>query len=200
MSEPTPGPQPWAPKCIIFELGLLVNSSTKDNPAAAPPAADDNDENKDPAKECPPDTKDDGPSTGPVPVPVGVPVPAPGADFEDGKIVRGWAGVQGIPNPSPSAQGLLQRVQQKGIRVGLVRDHSEVETVVDELGVSPSLILFVGSATLGSLPAAPVVRGETMRAAWVRPEAAKRVAMPLGRGSSLWGVLGAVEDAIKRFL
>lgn len=199
MSEPTPQPgQPWAPKCIIFELGLLVNNSTKDNPAPAPApptAADDNnDENKDPAKECPPDIKDDGPSTVPVPV------PAPSADLEDGNIVRGWAGVQGIPNLSPSAQGLLQRVQQKGIRVGLVRDHSEVETVVDGLEVSSSLILFVGSATLGNLPAAPVVRGETMRAAWVRPEAAKRVAMPLGRGSSLWGVLGAVEDAIKRFL
>ncbi|KAG6019522.1 hypothetical protein E4U40_006963 [Claviceps sp. LM458 group G5] len=193
MSEPTP--QPWAPKCIIFELGLLVINS-KDNPAPpappAPPVADDNDENKDPAKECPPDTTDDGPSTGPV--------ATPGADLEDGNIVRGWAGVQGIPNPSPSARGLLQRVQEKGIRVGLVRDHSEVENVVDALDVSPSLILFVGSATLGNLPAAPVVRGETMRAAWVRPEAAKRVALPLGRGSSLWGVLGAVEDAIKRYL
>ncbi|KAG5948847.1 hypothetical protein E4U60_000629 [Claviceps pazoutovae] len=193
MSESTP--QPWAPKCIIFELGLLVNNP-KDNPAppAAATAADDNDENKDPAKksEAPPDTTDDGPST--------VPVPVPGADLDDGNIVRGWAGVQGIPTPSPSAQGLLQRVQQKGIRVGLVRNHSEVETVVDALGVSPSLILFVGSATLGSLPAAPVVRGETMRAAWVRPQAAKRVAVPLGRGSTLWGVLGAVEDAIKRYL
>ncbi|KAG6135851.1 hypothetical protein E4U22_003223 [Claviceps purpurea] len=190
MSEPTP--QPWAPKCIIFELGLLVNNP-KDNPAP-PTAADDNDENKDPAKEseCPPDTSDDSPST--------IPIPIPGADLDDGNIVRGWAGVQGIPTPSPSAQGLLQRVQQKGIRVGLVRDHSEVETVVDALDVSPSQILFVGSATLGNLPAAPVVRGETMRAAWVRPEAAKRVAVPLGRGSSLWGVLGAVEDAIKRYL
>ncbi|KAG5917893.1 hypothetical protein E4U61_002239 [Claviceps capensis] len=191
MSEPTH--QPWAPKCIIFELGLLVNNP-KDNPA--PPTADDNDENKDPAKksESPTDTTDDGPSTVPSTVPV------PGADLDDGNIVRGWAGVQGIPTPSPSAQGLLQRVQQKGIRVGLVRNHSEVETVVDALGVSPSLILFVGSATLGNLPAAPVVRGETVRAAWVRPEAAKRVAVPLGRGSSLWGVLGAVEDAIKRYL
>ncbi|KAG5940154.1 hypothetical protein E4U59_002630 [Claviceps monticola] len=191
MSEPTP--QPWAPKCIIFELGLLVNNP-KDNPAppAAATAADDDDENKDPAKESesPPDTTDDGPSA----------VPVPSADLDDDNIARGWAGVQGIPTPSPSAQGLLQRVQQKGTRVGLVRNHSEVETVVDALDVSPSLILFVGSATLGNLPAAPVVRGETIKAAWVRPEAAKRVAVPLGRGSSLWGVLGAVEDAIKRYL
>ncbi|KAG5970000.1 hypothetical protein E4U58_000852 [Claviceps cyperi] len=195
MSKPTP--QPWAPKCIIFELGLLVHNNPKDNPAP-PAAADYNDENKDSAKECPPDTTDDGPSTDPIPVPVFV--PAPDAKLEDSNIVHGWGGVQEVPNPSPSAQGLLRRVQEKSIRVGLVRDHSEVENVVEAVDISPSLILFVGSATLGTLPAAPVVRGETLRAAWVRPEAAKRVALPLGRGSSLWGVLGAVEDAIKRYL
>ncbi|KAG5969999.1 hypothetical protein E4U58_000851 [Claviceps cyperi] len=193
MSGPTS--HPWAPKCIVFQLSLLVDP----NDRTAPSTADDNNnnnsnsKNKAPSEHSSQDTTDTQDN-----VPVGVPgpstSPAPSLlNSNKDNITRGWSSAQNVPNPSPPAQALLQRVQKKNIRVGIVRDQSEVQNVVQSIGVIPWLVLFVGAAPAYQRPPpGPLKRKDTMRTLWLPP-----VVWEGGRRS---GAVRLVEDAIKQYL
>ncbi|KAG5948848.1 hypothetical protein E4U60_000630 [Claviceps pazoutovae] len=202
MSGPTS--HPWAPKCIVFQLSLLVDpndrsvpSTTGNNKSSSSSNSSNsnsNSNNKAPTKKFLQNAKDNDP----VPVPGPSTTPAPSLPISNSNnkdnITRGWSSaVQNVPNPSPSAQALLQRVQKKEIRVGIVRDQSEVQNVVQAIGVIPWLVLFVGAAPAYQRPPpGPLKRKDTMRTLWLPP-----VVWEGGRRS---GAVRLVEDAIKQYL
>ncbi|KAG6098994.1 hypothetical protein E4U30_007277 [Claviceps sp. LM220 group G6] len=244
MSGPTS--HPWAPKCIVFQLSLLVdpndrfvpsttgnnnndnndnnnndnnnndnnndnnnndnnNNSSSSTNSSTNSNKNNNSNNKAPYKKFLQNTKDNdtipvsvsvlGPSTTPVPsLPNSNEDPNSNKDNKD-NITRGWSSSQNVnvPNPSPPAQALLQRVQKKDIRVGIVRDQSEVQNVVQSIGVIPWLVLFVGAAPpYQRPPSGPLKRKDTMRTLWLPP-----VVWEGGRRS---GAVRLVEDAIKQYL
>ncbi|KAG6066872.1 hypothetical protein E4U32_005045 [Claviceps aff. humidiphila group G2b] len=216
MSGPTS--HPWAPKCIVFQLSLLVdpndrsvpsttgnNNNNNNNNNDSNSSSNSNSNNKAPYKKFLQNTKDNdtipvsvsvlGPSTTPAPsLPNSNEDPNSNKDNKD-NITRGWSSCQNVnvPNPSPPAQALLQRVQKKDIRVGIVRDQSEVQNVVQSIGVIPWLVLFVGAAPpYQRPPSGPLKRKDTMRTLWLPP-----VVWEGGRRS---GAVRLVEDAIKQYL
>ncbi|KAG6021505.1 hypothetical protein E4U40_005251 [Claviceps sp. LM458 group G5] len=205
MSGPTS--HPWAPKCIVFQLSLLVDPndtsvpSTRDNNNSninsnnSNSSNSSNSNNKAPVKKFLQNTKDNDLVNVSVSVPsTGSTGPAPSIpNSNKDNIIRGWSGNQDVPNPSPAAQALLQRVQKKDIRVGIVRDQSEVQNVVQSIGVIPWLVLFVGAAPAHQRPPpGPLKRKDTMRTLWLPP-----VVREGGRRS---GAVRLVEDAIKQYL
>ncbi|CCE34599.1 uncharacterized protein CPUR_08532 [Claviceps purpurea 20.1] len=217
MSGPTS--HPWAPKCIVFQLSLLVDPNDRSVPStignknnssssSSNNKSNNNDNssssnsnsNKAPTKKFLQIAKDNHP----VPVPSTIATPAPSLPLplpisnsnsnNKDNITRGWSSTaQNVPNPSPPAQALLQRVQKKDIRVGIVRDQSEVQNVVQAIGVIPWLVLFVGAAPAHQRPPpGPLKRKDTMRTLWLPP-----VVWEGGRRS---GAVRLVEDAIKQYL
>ncbi|KAG6318158.1 hypothetical protein E4U44_008113 [Claviceps purpurea] len=218
MSGPTS--HPWAPKCIVFQLSLLVDpndrsvpSTTGNNNSSSSSnnksnnnnnnnenSSSSSSSNKAPTKKFLQIAKDNHP----VPVPSTIATPAPSLPLplplpisnsnNKDNITRGWSSTaQNVPNPSPPAQALLQRVQKKDIRVGIVRDQSEVQNVVQAIGVIPWLVLFVGAAPAHQRPPpGPLKRKDTMRTLWLPP-----VVWEGGRRS---GAVRLVEDAIKQYL
>ncbi|KAG6224636.1 hypothetical protein E4U26_003600 [Claviceps purpurea] len=206
MSGPTS--HPWAPKCIVFQLSLLVDPNDRsvpsttgnNNNSSSSSNKSNNNDNKAPTKKFLQIAKDNHPvpvpstSITPAPsLPLPLPLPISNSNNKD-NITRGWSSTaQNVPNPSPPAQALLQRVQKKDIRVGIVRDQSEVQNVVQAIGVIPWLVLFVGAAPAHQRPPpGPLKRKDTMRTLWLPP-----VVWEGGRRS---GAVRLVEDAIKQYL